>query len=335
MVRARTGPTGVFRRPRAPAAGSAARLAVAAAACLALAPVAAAYEREVTDLAGRLVLGLGDTGLTAVAVVDFTDLRGEPTELGRFLAEELSNALVPAVREGSKPATLRVIDRLRLTRILDELELAASGLLDPAQVRRVGEIAGVDGLVTGSLVAFAERLRLNLKVLDVRSGEILLTDGVELPRTPTLADLEARPLSVRLSPSAGAPIEVRLDGPPHQTVQLRDLEVALQGCVRVEGAVHCLFTVSDPAGERTVYLYGGTRAVLASGKAVPASRLHLGGETASGARSRVGARLVQGIAVQGGVVLEGIPSDVDLLQQLRLTLHGADARFTQVPIRRP
>lgn len=290
---------------------------------------AAGYEHEVHALAARLAHHLPAADLAAVAVVDFTDLRGEPTELGRFLAEELSTALVQA---GDGP---RVIDRLRLGRVLDELELAASGLLDPEEVRRVGEIAGVDGLVTGNLVPFTDAVRLNVKLLDVRTGEILLTATADLPRTPTLTDLEERPLTVRVPPGDGTPLEVDFEGPPAQTARIHDLAIALRGCVRVEATVHCLFTATHHESDTTLYVYGSTRAVLADGTTVPVSRLYLGGQTASGTHSRVGARLVRGVAVAGSAVFEDVPPAAETLHRLELDLHGEDARFLRVPVRRP
>ncbi|MFP3941382.1 MAG: CsgG/HfaB family protein [Thermoanaerobaculia bacterium] len=321
--------------PRRPSPGRRAAACAVAAALAAFAP-AAAYQHQLEALADRLARDLPTGDLAAVAVVDFTDLRGEPTELGRFLAEELSTALVQAAEEpGSATGSLRVIDRLRLGRVLDELELAATGLLDPADARRVGEVAGVDGLVTGNLVPFADAVRINVKLLDVRTGEILLTDTADLPRTPTLTDLEERPLTVRVPPGIGEPLELSVDGPPRQTVHFQELEIALRGCVRVEAAVHCLFTATHHDADTTLYVYGNTRAVLPDGTTVPVSRLHLGGRTASGPHSRVGARLARGIPTTGSAVFEEVPPGADTLRRLELDLHGDDARFLRVPIRRP
>ncbi|HEX6201385.1 MAG TPA: hypothetical protein VF100_00195, partial [Thermoanaerobaculia bacterium] len=77
-----------MRRPISPG-----RPALALALVLALAPPAAAYEQQVQQLSRELAAQLGVRGVQRVAVVDFTDLRGEVNELGRFLAEELSVAL--------------------------------------------------------------------------------------------------------------------------------------------------------------------------------------------------------------------------------------------------
>jgi hypothetical protein len=162
-----------------------------------------------------------------VAVVDFTGLRGEPTELGRYLAEELSTALVQAVQgleDHPERPRFRVIDRVHLRRILDELELSGTGLLDPSETRRIGRIAGVDALVIGSLTSFTDDAHVTVKVLRVGSAELATTDSVRLPRTPTIEDLEARPLKVLVPCSADAPLEIDAaarDRPPGRRRPLR------------------------------------------------------------------------------------------------------------------
>src|SRR5437899_296918 len=70
-------------------------------------PQACAFRGKETRL--RLALSAGKK---TVAVVDFTDLQGNVTELGRYLAEEFSTALV------EEPRSFDVIDRIHLKVIL-------------------------------------------------------------------------------------------------------------------------------------------------------------------------------------------------------------------------
>ena len=58
-------------------------------------------------------------------MVDFTDLQGNVTELGRFLAEELSITL----SESEKG--FEIVDRTHLKAILQENKLSTTGLMDP------------------------------------------------------------------------------------------------------------------------------------------------------------------------------------------------------------
>ena len=160
----------------------------------------------VTAEAPFLLQRLEGARVRSVAVVDFTDLRGRPTELGRFLAEKLSGELA------NGETALRVIDRLNLAAVLKEQKLSASGLLDPEALHTVARIAGVDALITGRMTPLGDRVQVTL--LAHRSGpRILASDDVEIPRTPTIADLERRALSGPLPSACDTPRSSSRDRP--------------------------------------------------------------------------------------------------------------------------
>src|SRR2546425_7415993 len=84
-----------------------------------------AQEKEVKALASVVADNLVKASKMTVAVVDFTDLQGNVTELGRFLAEEVSVALSGAGKG------IEVVDRTHLKTLLQEHKLASSGVIDP------------------------------------------------------------------------------------------------------------------------------------------------------------------------------------------------------------
>ena len=85
-----------------------------------------AFEDQIDSQAAQMAGHISSAGLKTIAVVDFTDLRGQVTELGRFLAEEFSAGLAGA-REG-----FQVVDRTHLKIVLREHKLGESGVIDPA-----------------------------------------------------------------------------------------------------------------------------------------------------------------------------------------------------------
>lgn len=118
-----------------------------------------------------------------VAVVDFTDLQGHATQLGRFIAEELSIALAEDTRQ------FQVIDRTSIRVILQENKLASEGIIDPATARKLGQIAGVDTLVTGTITPLGDSVHVGLKALDTQSAMVISGLTVEIPRTKAINDL--------------------------------------------------------------------------------------------------------------------------------------------------
>jgi len=114
---------------------------------------------ELPLAASALADEIAATGKHSVAVVDFTDLQGNVTELGRFMSEEVELGLVTAKRN------LTVVDRTHLRLILQENKLDATGLVDPATARKVGVsslMASMPPAKTGAL-SFTGCRRLRMK----------------------------------------------------------------------------------------------------------------------------------------------------------------------------
>lgn len=139
------------------------------------------FEKEIDQLSNKIAEKIASAGKKKIAVVDFTDIDGSITELGRFTAEEFSTSLA-----GSKKEFI-VIDRFHLKTILKEHKLSSTGLIDQNTARQLGKLAGVDALVTGTLTPLGESVRINVKVLDIETaavidakrGNIAMTDAIK------------------------------------------------------------------------------------------------------------------------------------------------------------
>lgn len=144
------------------------------------------FENDIETVSKEIATKLKDMQLDTIAVSDFTDLQGNVTELGRYLAEKSSIALSTSAEGFS------VIDRTHLKSLLQEHKLAASGIIDPATARQLGKIAGVKALVTGNLVPIGDQVDMTVKVLDVESAKIILAKTQKLAKTEALIQLMER-----------------------------------------------------------------------------------------------------------------------------------------------
>lgn len=300
-------------------------LAVLALALAGASPLAA-YEEDFRQEAQDLARALTEAEVGSVAVVDFFDLRGRVSELGRFLADELSTALVAT-------DSVRVIDRLRLATILAEHKISAAGLLEEGAAREVGQVAGVDVLITGRLTSFEETVRVSLEGLRMPSAEMVVSEVIEIPRTPRIAELEVRSLTVDCDPEAGHR-EISFDGPPVDRIEIREYEFTLRGCAWVKDEVHCGVAVQNLGDERNLYLSGKTRIVFDGGGQAQARRLGMGSDWATGGLSTVGNRLLEDIPMPIGVVFQGVPSGVSTIRLLELDFPGFYVRFRDVRLAR-
>ena len=142
-----------------------------------------AYEAAIGETVAAISPGIENARLKTVAVVDFTDLQGCASELGRLVAEDLSIALAQASTD------FQVIDRTHLKAILAEHKLNSSGLIDPNTAKQLGSIAGVNALVTGTITPFGRFVKITVKVIDTQSAHILAASSSQVQRTQALEEL--------------------------------------------------------------------------------------------------------------------------------------------------
>lgn|GEM_PF-803365 len=145
-----------------------------------------AYEKEIRSLSSALAQSIFNAGKKTAAVVDFVDLQGNVTELGRFLAEELS----VAISESGKG--LEVVDRTHLKTLLKEHQLDMTGLIDPKTAKKIGEISGVHVLVTGTLTPLGDTIRLAVKALDASTAKLVGGSRGDIPKTKAIEELLVR-----------------------------------------------------------------------------------------------------------------------------------------------
>src|SRR5213592_154160 len=152
-----------------------------------------ADEREIKAFVSMMADNLVKASRKTVAVVDFTDLQGSVTELGRFLAEEVSVAL------SGTGKGLDVVDRTHLKALLQENKLAASGIIDPVTARKLGQIAGVDVLLTGTVTPFGDSVRCSVKALDTATARIITAFTMEVAKTKAIEELLNRGITTGAS----------------------------------------------------------------------------------------------------------------------------------------
>lgn len=156
------------------------------------------YETEMTTMAEVISASFDQQQVKTIAVLDFTDLQGTVTELGRFLANELSANLVIGKKK------FDVIDRANLSRLLDENKLSRSGLVDPENIKRLGKIAGVDALIIGTVTPLGKILRVTANIINTESAKIVGAAKVNVEKTAEISELlRTRVIDTRASPASG------------------------------------------------------------------------------------------------------------------------------------
>lgn len=115
-----------------------------------------------------LLLALSASAGDLVVAVNYFDahsIRPELEPLGRGAADMLTTDLARA-------SQVRVVERVRLAQVLDELALAKSGFIDPESAQRLGAGLGADVVVVGAITVAIEGMRLDARAIDVATGQV-------------------------------------------------------------------------------------------------------------------------------------------------------------------
>lgn len=286
-----------------------------------------AYQREIQAAADSIGEKLAASGKRSVAVVDFTDLQGSVTELGRFLAEELSVALASA----SRP--LEVVDRTHLKVLLQEHKLSATGLIDPATAKKLGQIAGVDALVTGSLTPFGDTVRLTLRVLDTSTARIVAASTAEIAKTKAIEELVARGVGgsapASEPPGAGSKTTPPPGMPP--PIEQEGFRFTLQTCRYSGGSLRRDFLVENlTSNTKDLFLAAGAY-VETSYLYDDAGNQYERAEVSLGREGVTRQEVIPGIPIAGRIVFSGVPSG---LRRVSLSLAFSSDRLIRIILRR-
>ena len=206
------------------------------------------YENEIQNLSVKMAQKLVNSGKSKIAVVDFTDLKGNVTELGRFIAEEFSVALL----ESSQG--FEVLDRTHLQSILKEHKLSETGLIDPQTARKLGQFAGVDALVTGTITPLGESVRLAVKVLDVESAKVISATSGNIPATDAIKIL----LNSNIQAGSNNSSTSKKTAPPAdstQTVSANGFTFSNPTCKRAGSTVNCNLLITSTGEDRWLKVY--------------------------------------------------------------------------------
>lgn len=130
---------------------------------------------ELCEQISKSYNGRRSAAMPTIAVVEFSDLSGNVSNLGRLLSEELITRLFAT-------GNYKVIERLLLNKAIAEHKLQLQGLVDPKSAKELGKILGVDAIVSGTIADVGNSMRVNARLISTETGEILSVAAVTMRR---------------------------------------------------------------------------------------------------------------------------------------------------------
>lgn len=180
-----------------------------------------------------------------LAVLDFRDIGGGQTPMGRYVAEELATRLIQMHR-------FNVVERTRIDSVLQELKLAdvEQQLVVASFAEKFRGLVGADYLVVGSLFKTRDQVNLNARIIETLTGKIHSAAVVRFRLGPD-GDIDTSVAAAQRQSSAG-------------------VTITLSECRRTAHDVLCRLNVGwvGAGGRLTV---ASTSKVLDGGRQVPAA----------------------------------------------------------------
>lgn len=144
------------------------------------------FKPELKKLTDDLVMQIKGREHKKVAVANFVDLQNNVTELGRYLAQQFSVNLVKSQMD--------VIDRSRIDMLMQENNMSSRGLLDPKNQAKLGELAGIDIIITGTTSPIDNTVELTISAIDLKRGTNCAATSGSIPRTEAINTLLRNPV---------------------------------------------------------------------------------------------------------------------------------------------
>lgn len=129
-----------------------------------------------------MIKSLAEENKTQIAIMEFPDLNGRISVLGKFVPEELTTRLFNTKR-------FEVVERQLINKILDEQKLGMTGIIDATSAAQLGKMVGVDAVVTGTITDLGEQIRLNARMISTETAGIFAVASVSIQKEQYLADM--------------------------------------------------------------------------------------------------------------------------------------------------
>jgi TolB-like protein len=116
-------------------------------------------------------VGHAVTKTVAISYFDNNSKDPEYAPLSKGIADMM-------ITELSDADAIRVVEREKLEKLLKEIELNKSEYIDPETAQKLGKGLGAEAILTGAFLVKGDRMRIDARLIEVQTAEVLLTEKV-------------------------------------------------------------------------------------------------------------------------------------------------------------
>lgn len=145
---------------------------------------ASSVDESLDEIATQIVERTRADGKATIGISTFTHSDGTCSDLSNYVSEFVVDSLFNAGQ-----GKIDIIERSQLSAIFREMELVFDGTIAPDAAKRLGEIEGVDALVTGSLIQFGEQVKVQARMISTQDGRLFATARSDFPSVGSVAQM--------------------------------------------------------------------------------------------------------------------------------------------------
>ena len=134
--------------------------------------IAAAAVDSYAKLAKELSEGASELTNRKIAILPFAYVDNRESSGGMIIAERLTTRII-------KLKKFTVIERSLLDKVVGELKLQISGVIDPDSAKELGKVLGVEAIIAGSLLpAGTGKVEINARLIRTETAEAIVASSV-------------------------------------------------------------------------------------------------------------------------------------------------------------
>lgn len=120
----------------------------------------------------------------SLAVLEFQD--SNETAKSEGDAAAFSNMLMTGL---TKAAHFKVVERSIIEKAIHELKFQATGITDQENAKQLGKLINADCLIYGNVARLGELIIINIRSVDIKTGELVITDELRTKSKEEIPDL--------------------------------------------------------------------------------------------------------------------------------------------------
>jgi len=111
-----------------------------------------------------------------IAVIPFSYVDGRKSSAGVIISERITTQLV-------NQNAFEVVERAQLEKVMKELNLQSSGIMNEQTTKEIGKILGVEAIITGSLIAKKQGVvEVNARLISTETAKVIAAHTMDIPK---------------------------------------------------------------------------------------------------------------------------------------------------------